>query len=138
MVTAYVVARQPRLPDRAVPGLPARRRICSSIAVPGLLLIAIIFGGVRSGVFTATESSCIAVLYALLVTVFVYRQMSWDDFVHATLRRGAHHRDGAADHRHGRRLRLADGLPQGAAQRLIAWMNTISDNPLIILLLINV
>ena len=42
---------------------------CSSIAIPGLLLIAIIFGGVRSGVFTATESSCVAVLYALLVTL---------------------------------------------------------------------
>jgi TRAP-type C4-dicarboxylate transport system permease large subunit len=42
-------------------------------ALPGLILIAIIFGGVRSGVFTATESSCIAVIYALLVTVFVYR-----------------------------------------------------------------
>ena len=29
------------------------------------MLIVIIFGGVRSGIFTATESSCIAVLYAL-------------------------------------------------------------------------
>lgn len=55
-----------------------------AVALPGLLLIAIIFGGVRSGVFTATESSCIAVLYALLITLLVYRQMSWRDFVHAT------------------------------------------------------
>ena len=44
------------------------------VSLPGLLLIAIIFGGVRSGVFTATESSCIAVFYALLVTLLVYRQ----------------------------------------------------------------
>ena len=42
-------------------------------------------GGVRSGVFTATESSCIAVLYALLVTLLVYRTLSWGEFVHATI-----------------------------------------------------
>ena len=47
-------------------------------------MISIIFGGVRSGIFTATESSCIAVLYALLITAIVYRQMRWSDFVHAT------------------------------------------------------
>ena len=38
----------------------------------------------RSGVFTATESSCVAVLYALLVTFFVYRTLSWSEFMHAT------------------------------------------------------
>ena len=68
MVTAYFVARTPRLSDRAVPRLRGGRLHLVAVAVPGLLLIAIIFGGVRSGVFTATESSCIAVLYALLVT----------------------------------------------------------------------
>jgi TRAP-type C4-dicarboxylate transport system permease large subunit len=34
--------------------------------VPGLIMILIIFGGVRSGIFTASESSNIAVVYALL------------------------------------------------------------------------
>ena len=100
-----------RLSDRAVSRASAPSAHLGAVAVPGLLLIAIIFGGVRSGVFTATESSCIAVIYALLVTVFVYRQMSWEDFVHATHGRGAHHGDGAADHRHGGGLLLADGVP---------------------------
>ncbi len=94
--------------------------------LPGLLLIAIIFGGVRSGVFTATESSCIAVFYALLVTVFVYRQMSWSDFVHATLGAVRTTADGAADHRHGGGLLLADGLPAGCRRSLIGVLNTIS------------
>ncbi|TIU16590.1 MAG: TRAP transporter large permease subunit, partial [Mesorhizobium sp.] len=53
-------------------------------AIPGLILIAIIFGGVRSGIFTATESSCIAIVYAFLVTLIIYRSMSWGDFVAAT------------------------------------------------------
>ena len=38
----------------------------------------------RSGIFTATESSCVAVLYALLVTFFVYRTLSFGEFMHAT------------------------------------------------------
>ena len=83
MVTAYFVARSRGYPTEAFPGFQAVGRFLV-ISLPGLLLIAIIFGGVRSGVFTATESSCIAVLYALAVTMFVYRQMSWNDFKHAT------------------------------------------------------
>lgn len=84
MVTAYFVARSRGYPTEPFPGLAAALHL-GAIAVPGLLLIAIIFGGVRSGASTATESSCVAVIYALLVTIFVYRQMSWRHFVHSTL-----------------------------------------------------
>jgi tripartite ATP-independent transporter DctM subunit len=84
MLTAYVVARRRGYPTEAFPGYRAVGRALL-IAVPGLLLIGIIFGGVRSGIFTATESSCIAVFYALLVTLSVYRSMSWRAFVEATL-----------------------------------------------------
>ena len=113
-ITAWIVAVRRGYPTEPFPGF-RRAGELFLIAVPGLLLIAIIFGGVRSGVFTATESSCVAVLYALLVTLL--------RLPHAQLERvharhpagGAHHLDGAAHHRHGRRLRLADGLPQGRA-----------------------
>jgi tripartite ATP-independent transporter DctM subunit len=108
----------------------------AAVAVPGLLLIAIIFGGVRSGVFTATESSCIAVLYALLVTVLVYRQMSWNDFVHATM--------GAV--RTTAMVLLIIGTAAAFSwlmaflrvpAALVASMNAVSENPLVILLLLN-
>jgi tripartite ATP-independent transporter DctM subunit len=49
--------------------------------LPGLLIVAIILVGILSGVFTATESAATAVLWALLVTVFVYRSLSWKDFI---------------------------------------------------------
>ena len=52
-------------------------------ALPGLLIVVIILAGILSGVFTATESAATAVLWALLVTVFVYRSLSWHDFVKA-------------------------------------------------------
>jgi len=84
MVTAYFVARSRGYPVEAFPGF-SRVAWFFINSLPGLLLIAIIFGGVRSGVFTATESSCVAVFYALLVTLFIYRSMSWHNFVHATL-----------------------------------------------------
>ncbi|ODT66346.1 MAG: C4-dicarboxylate ABC transporter permease [Pelagibacterium sp. SCN 63-23] len=81
MITAYVVARHRGYPTEPFPGF-ARAFQYFLVSIPGLLLIAIIFGGVRSGIFTATESSCIAVLYAFLVTLVVYRSMDWTAFVH--------------------------------------------------------
>jgi len=52
-------------------------------ALPGLFVVVIILGGILSGVFTATESASIAVAWALLVTVFVYRSLSWHNFMKA-------------------------------------------------------
>ena len=50
-------------------------------SLPGLLVVVIILGGILSGAFTATESASIAVAWALLVTVFVYKSMSWRNFL---------------------------------------------------------
>ena len=47
----------------------------SAKAIPSLLLIVIILGGILSGKFTATEASAIAVLYAFLLAVVVYREV---------------------------------------------------------------
>ncbi|MBC8087467.1 MAG: protein kinase, partial [Phycisphaerae bacterium] len=52
-----------------------------AVALPGLLIIAIILVGILSGVFTATESAATAVLWALIVTTVVYRSLSWKDFI---------------------------------------------------------
>ncbi len=52
-------------------------------SLPGLLVVVIILGGILSGAFTATESASIAVVWALLVTVFVYRTLSWHNFLKA-------------------------------------------------------
>lgn len=44
-------------------------------SVPALLLPVIILGGIHSGIFTPTEASAAAVLYALIVGHFVYRTL---------------------------------------------------------------
>ncbi|OPZ74504.1 MAG: Sialic acid TRAP transporter permease protein SiaT [Verrucomicrobia bacterium ADurb.Bin474] len=46
-------------------------------AILSLFLIVIVLGGILSGVFTATEASAIAVAYALLLGVVVYREIKW-------------------------------------------------------------
>lgn len=47
-------------------------------AVPSLLLIIIVIGGILKGVFTATEGSAIAVVYSLILSL-VYREMKLSD-----------------------------------------------------------
>lgn len=44
-------------------------------AIPGLMTIVIIMGGVLTGVFTATESAAIAAIYAFIITFFYYREI---------------------------------------------------------------
>jgi len=44
-------------------------------AVPGLMTAIIIMGGILSGIFTATESSSIAVIYTMLIGLVVYRSL---------------------------------------------------------------
>lgn len=48
-------------------------------AIPSLMLIVLIVGGIRSGITTPTEASVMAVFYALLVSVVVYRSMGLRD-----------------------------------------------------------
>lgn len=52
-------------------------------ALPGLLVVLIILGGILSGAFTATESASIAVAWALLITLLVYRSLTWRNFLQA-------------------------------------------------------
>jgi C4-dicarboxylate transporter DctM subunit len=42
----------------------------------GLLLIVVVMGGIYSGVFTPTEAAAMAAVYAFIVAVFVYKDMS--------------------------------------------------------------
>jgi tripartite ATP-independent transporter DctM subunit len=46
-------------------------------ALPALMVPVLIIGGIRFGVFTATEAASSAIVYALLVGFFVYRQLTW-------------------------------------------------------------
>lgn len=48
-------------------------------AVPSLLLLVVVIGGIIAGVFTATEASAVAVLYTFILSMVVYRQVKASD-----------------------------------------------------------
>ncbi|HEX7075786.1 MAG TPA: TRAP transporter large permease [Hyphomicrobiaceae bacterium] len=53
-----------------------REFFCAAwVSIPALMTPAIIIGGKIFGLFTATEAACIAVLYATVLSVVVYREM---------------------------------------------------------------
>ena len=60
--------------------VPLRKAVKIAIdAIWGMITIAIILGGILSGIFTPTESGAVACIYAFLVTMFVYRDCKWSE-----------------------------------------------------------
>jgi tripartite ATP-independent transporter DctM subunit len=106
-------------------------------ALWGLMTMVIILGGILSGVFTATESASIAVLWAFFVTMFIYRDYKWKDLPHLM-------------HRTVKTLCIVMILIGFAAAfgyvmtlmmiplKITTALTTLSDNRYVILLLINV
>jgi tripartite ATP-independent transporter DctM subunit len=82
MLVAYAVARKRGYETAAFPGVRviAVRMVA---ALPGLLLVFVIFGGIRAGIFTAVESASVAVLYAIGVTALLYRDLKLAEFFKA-------------------------------------------------------
>lgn len=108
---------------------------CFLRAIPSLMLLVIVIGGILAGWFTATEASAIAVLYALLLSFF-YKELTWKELPGVLLR--------SAKTTAIVLLLVAtctglswimsyENIPQTVSRLLLA----ISDNPVVILLLIN-
>jgi len=58
------------------------------VSIPALMTPFIIVGGILLGWFTATESACIAVLYAAVLSIFFYREMDATHLYHALAETG--------------------------------------------------
>lgn len=81
---AYLVAVKRGYAAEKFPGWTALM-IAFLGAIPGLLTAVIIVGGVLSGVFTVTESGAFGAIYAFVVTLVVYRSISFDKFKTAVI-----------------------------------------------------
>ncbi len=137
LAAAYWVARRRGYPTHgAFPGWPAVA-VAFAAALPGLLVVVIIVGGILSGAFTATESASIAVAWALLITVLVYRSLSWQNFIKACAK--ACKTTGV--------VLLLIGISAAfgyflalyeVPQKTGALMKSVSDTPWVIFLMINV
>lgn len=87
-VMCLVIARRKNYPKGDVIPLRQALRICAD-ALWGLMTMVIILGGILTGVFTATESASVAVVWAFGVTMFVYRDYKWRELpklVHRTVK----------------------------------------------------
>jgi tripartite ATP-independent transporter DctM subunit len=135
MIVAAVLARGRtiRRVERFQPAVVLRSFVS---AVPSLLLLVVVMGGIVAGVFTATEAAAVAVLYALILAL-TYREIRIRDLPQILL-------DSAATTAVVMLLIAAsigmswilsyENIPQNVAQALIG----LTDNPILILLLINV
>lgn len=74
MVAIYIAARIKNLP--ALPRASLNEILTSGRdAFWGFLLLVIIMGGIYGGIFTPTEAAAVAAIYAVVVSIFVYRDI---------------------------------------------------------------
>ncbi|RRW42725.1 TRAP transporter large permease [Pseudomonas luteola] len=81
-------AKKRNYPKGEVIPLKQAIKICIE-ALWGMMTMVIILGGILSGIFTATESAAVAVLWAFFVTMFIYRDYKWSELpklMHRTVR----------------------------------------------------
>jgi tripartite ATP-independent transporter DctM subunit len=50
-------------------------------AAPALFSVVVLLGGIYTGIVTPTEAGALASLYAIIISVFVYRAIGWNDFM---------------------------------------------------------
>ncbi|WP_433936620.1 TRAP transporter large permease [Sorangium cellulosum] len=78
MVVAFLANR--KQPVGVSEKVPLREVVRSfAQAIPSLLLILIVMGGILAGVFTATEASVVSVAYAFLLGTLLYREVKLKD-----------------------------------------------------------
>lgn len=76
MLVAYIIAKRRGYP---VSERPTAQMIFKAFwdAIPSLLLVVIVMGGILGGIFTATEASAIAVVYTFVLSVLIYREVKF-------------------------------------------------------------
>lgn len=136
MVWLHIIARRGDLPNDVYRYSLREAAITTWRAMPALLMIIIIMGGIVGGVFTATEAAGAAALYTLILGL-LYRSLSLKTLVHAMLSAAV----GTAI------VMLMVGVSMtmswllastGSVQMLGDAITAVSSNPYVLMLLFNV
>ncbi len=107
------------------------------VALPPMFLVVLVLGGILGGFFTATEASAIAVLYAFILSVFVYREVKIKDIPQILLECGI--TTAVVMLLIGTSMAMSWALAfENIPQDISAGLLGISSNPIVILLIINV
>lgn len=138
MLTIRIIAgKRGYKPSRTV--APSGTEVLEALkgAAPALMLVLVIIGGIRIGMFTPTEAGAVAVLYVTIVGMFVFREMTPQNFWDAVLE--------TARSTGGIMLiimacsALAWILTyERLAQDVATYITALSANPVVFLLLLNV
>ena len=136
MVLAFVISSRENYPrGRVIPLKEALKITWEALA--GLSTVVIIVGGVIGGVFTPTESAAVAVVWAFVITMFVYRDLKWRQLpgvLHSVIRTVA-------------MVMIVIGFAAGFAYlmtlmqlpaKVTGFLMTLSDNRYAILMMVNV
>ena len=102
-----------------------------------LLAPVIILGGIYSGIFTPTEAACVSVIYSIIISLFVYRDMDlkglYDTFLSTSVL------NGATSFLLGTSTVFSTFMTfEKVPQMITEFLTGVSDNPYIVLMFINV
>lgn len=87
MLVSYVVARRENYPVEK-PFSWREKLLRFKDAIFALMMPVIIIGGIRGGIFTPTEGGAVAAVYAIVVSLFIYREMTFKDLFSALVEAG--------------------------------------------------
>ena len=137
MALSYFMAIRHHFPRETIPFNFSTVGRAFLSAGPALLAPVIILGGILGGIFTATEAAAVAVLYAFILGVFVYRELSLREMVDIFVQSGTTTAVllliiGMANIFAW--VLTADQIPSRIAQAMLS----ITDNRYLILLLMNI
>lgn len=134
MLTAAIFIKKHNLP----PGekTSSRELISKSLrALPSLMLLVIVIGGIVGGIFTATEASAIAVVYTLVLS-FYYKELKWKEIPAILLK--------SSETTAIVMLLIATSMSmswvmssEDIPQSISSYLLTLSDNIFVILIIIN-
>jgi tripartite ATP-independent transporter DctM subunit len=135
MLVCAIYAKRHNIPagTRVPLNVLAQRTVA---AAPSLFLIVLVIGGILAGIFTATEAGAIAVLYTLVLSMVVYRQINMADLKVLLLK--SVQTTAIVMFLIGTSMAMSwilayENIPEIVANTLVG----LSDNPFVILLLIN-
>lgn len=84
IITIAIMGRRANLPKDERKGLRQALRALWDASL-ALVMPVIILGGILFGIFTATEAAGVAVVYALIVSIFIYREVRFSDLFEIVL-----------------------------------------------------
>ena len=136
MLVSHIVAKKRGYPTEP-PMTKQQRWMCFRESIWALMMPVFIIVGIRMGVFTPTEGGVVAAVYAILIGKFVYKELDWKDFPDilsdATANTAVISFLIATASLFGWLL-ASEGIPQQISEVILS----LSDNKLVILLLINI